>query len=87
MTASITAVQLEEKLFEIAQEFAQQGPGYAQDMIVLREAVERLGIADDLSEQQRLLTAWHNLFRSGRLAWGYDVDNPSSPFFHISPKD
>jgi hypothetical protein len=30
-----------------------------------------------------LLTAWQNLFRNGQLSWGYDVENPSAPFFHL----
>jgi hypothetical protein len=33
-----------------------------------------------------LLTAWHDLFRKGILAWGFDVDNPAAPFFHLSER-
>jgi len=74
--------RLEEDLLAIAKECIEQGPGFAQETIVLREAAQRLRIGNDLKEQQRLLTAWHNLFREGELSWGYDIGNPSSPFFH-----
>jgi len=30
-----------------------------------------------------ILNAWHDLFAERKLAWGYDLDNPSSPFFHV----
>lgn len=75
-------VDLSSELLHIAHEFLDQGPGFAQESVVLREAVERLGIEDDLERQQDLLTSWHDLFRKGELSWGYDVDNPSAPFFH-----
>ena len=37
----------------------------------------------DLDLQQAILTCWHDLFRDGALSWGYDLDNPDPPFFHI----
>ena len=37
----------------------------------------------DLDIQQAILTCWHDLFREGALSWGYDLDNPDPPFFHI----
>jgi len=78
--------QLEETLRDMAIEFFHQGPGYSQETVVLREAAKRLGIGHDIREQQRLLTAWHDLFRNGILAWGYDVDNPTAPFFHLAER-
>jgi hypothetical protein len=77
------STQIEEVLFSIATGFIAQGPGFAQESVVLREAVDQLHLGRDLKEQQRLLTAWHELFRCGRLSWGYNVDNPSAPFFHL----
>ncbi len=77
--------ELAEKLLGIARECIDQGPGYAQEPVVLREAAEQLQIRD-LKEQQRLLTTWNDLFRDGWLAWGYNIDNPSSPFFHIAER-
>ncbi len=84
MPVTMSVQEYETTLLELAQECLSQGPGYAQENVVLREAMERLSLGEqDLKEQQKLLTAWHNLFREGKLSWGYDIDNPSSPFFHI----
>jgi hypothetical protein len=69
-------------LLRIAEEHIAQGPGFAQEGVVIREAATRLGIAGDTMREQELLTCWHDLFREGKLSWGYDIDNPSSPFFH-----
>jgi len=74
---------MEEVLLGIARDCIEQGPGFAQETVVLREAARRLQLGDDLKQQQRLLTAWHNLFRNGLLSWGYNVENPSPPFFHL----
>jgi hypothetical protein len=76
---------LETALLDVARRCIERGPGFSQEMVVLREAMESLGLdREALAEQQRLLTAWNNLFRKGILAWGYDMDNPTQPFFHIT---
>jgi hypothetical protein len=36
-----------------------------------------------IAEEQVVLGCWHELFREDRLAWGYNLDNPGDPFFHI----
>jgi hypothetical protein len=83
----LTLEELEKTLRRIAEDCVAQGPGYAQDIVVLRKALEELGIGhEDLKHQQQLLTAWHDLFRKGILAWGFDVDNPAAPFFHLSER-
>lgn len=83
-TPSVPALaRLEETLLKIARECIDEGPGFAQESVVLRRAAEGLKVGNSLREQQRLLTAWQNLFRNGQLSWGYDVDNPSAPFFHV----
>lgn len=80
----MTAKDLENALLEIAKQFIEQGPGYSQESVVLREAAQRLDIGPDLRAQQRLLNVWQELFRNRVLAWGYDLDNPSAPFFHLA---
>lgn len=35
-------------------------------------------------EQQPVLTVFHDLFRTGHLAWGFDALNASPPFFHVT---
>lgn len=59
------------------------GPGYAQEGYVLRTTAEELQIRGNLAEEQRLLSEWQLLFLTRKLAWGYNIDNPSHPFFHI----
>jgi hypothetical protein len=37
-------------------------------------------------KQQLLLTLWHDLFRTGYLAWGFNINNPNPPFFHLTER-
>jgi hypothetical protein len=80
---------LKQKLFEAARKCAVRGPGYAQRRPVLDQVASDLGGGRfahaplDLDMQQAILTCWHDLFREGSLSWGYDLDNPDFPFFHI----
>ena len=73
-------------VMQVATEKAGNGPGWAQEGVVLQEVkdqlVQRLGRVE-LTIQQAILNNWHDLFAEKRLAWGYDVDNPNSPFFHV----
>ena len=82
----MTSLELEAALLNLAKDHLDQGPGYAQETVVLREAARQFGIGSDLKEQQRLLTVWHELFRNGTLSWGYNIDNPTSPFFHLADR-
>ncbi len=76
---------IKQELLAVVDACLKQGPGFAQDCVVLREAAEKL-CPNNLSEQQELLTCWHNLFLDGTLAWGYDLDTPGAPFFHRTGK-
>ncbi len=60
------------------------GPGTLQSRSVLNTAANRLQILEDRQAQQCLMTFFHDLFRTGHLAWGYDVTNAGPPFFHIT---
>jgi hypothetical protein len=78
--------EIKEIVWEVASQSVDRGPGWAQEGVVLRairdrirSRVERL----DLQTQQAILNAWHDLFMEKKLAWGYDLDNPDSPFFHV----
>lgn len=75
--------EYKERLLQLAKQFYDRGPGFAQEMVVLREAAEKFKLKGDKQGQQRLLTAWHDLFLERKLSWGYDIDNPASPFFHL----
>jgi hypothetical protein len=75
-------------IWRIALEAAEKGPGWSQEGVVLREAGQHIfgknrGLKPDLQTQQMILDAWHELFTEKKLGWGYDLDNPSSPFFHV----
>ena len=51
---------------------------------VLPETARRLGAVYNIDLEQALLTQWHELFRTGYLAWGYNISNPNPPFFHLT---
>lgn len=51
---------------------------------VLEETKRRLGITHDITKEQAILTTWHDLFRTGYLAWGKDITNPNPPFSHVT---
>jgi hypothetical protein len=85
--------EVKERLLQIAKEMAQKGAGYAQESLVLRGMEEKHGgwMREQnqkwnslLKRQQLILTAWNDLFRERQLSWGYDIDNPSTPFFHVT---
>ena len=73
--------ELKDELRRIVEQCASQGPGYAQEGVVLREARRILG-PQTLDQEQKILEAWHGLFLDGQLGWGFDLDNPGPPFFH-----
>jgi hypothetical protein len=76
---------LKQTVLEVAKRCAQRGPGYSQQRPVFDEVAREIGKngRPDLGLQQEILTCWHDLFRDGDLSWGYDIDNPDAPFFHI----
>lgn len=81
-----TANQIREQLLEVVAEVAPKGPGDGslQSGTVLRIVHERLGKQRDHLTEEGILTAFHDLFRTGYLAWGFNLANPNPPFFHIT---
>jgi hypothetical protein len=83
--------QLKQLVLETAKELYKRGPGWALERAVLHEVFERMGgrsknpRSDEV--QQRILTCWHDLFRSGELSWGFNLQTPNSPFFHVPAQD
>ncbi len=78
--------EIKKLVLQTAIEFADNGQGWAQEGVVIREVGDRLtkkGIRPDITAQQAILNAWHDLFVEKKLAWGFDLDNPNSPFFHV----
>jgi hypothetical protein len=58
-------------------------PSSLQQVSLLGEARQRLGRLTP-EEEQGLLTAWYDLFRTGHLSWGYNLNNPNPPFCHVT---
>ncbi len=81
--------EIKKLVLQVAEDAARKGPGWAQESVVLRELGDKLSQRNgqsDLRMQQSVLEVWHDLFAEKILAWGYDLDNPGSPFFHVRPQ-
>jgi hypothetical protein len=76
--------QIRTILLTVIEERSHQGPGMFQTRPILEDAKRRLKIEDNLEDQQALLNFWNDLFRTGHIAWGYDVSNPDAPFCHLT---
>lgn len=63
-----------------------EGSHTLQAASVINEAARRLNIGHRIEDEQALLTFWSDLFRSGYLAWGYDLSNIDPPFCHITDR-
>ncbi|MDP2897603.1 MAG: hypothetical protein Q8Q12_13770 [bacterium] len=53
---------------------------------ILQDAARRLQIRGDLHDQRALLSFVHDLFRTGYLAWGHDLDNANPTFCHLTER-
>lgn len=80
-------VDIRETLLTVIQEQSPKRPddgSNLQSSSVLREVAMRTGAVRNIDLEQALLTQFHDLFRSGYLAWGLNLANPSLPFFHVT---
>jgi hypothetical protein len=73
-------------LLQVISERAAKNPGDGnlQSGSILNEVIERLGGSRDHATQEAILTAFHELYRTGYLAWGFNLSNPDPPFFHLT---
>src|SRR5687768_10952809 len=63
-------------LLEVMQEHASN----LQSRTVLQQAARRLpGVS-----HQAILTVFGDFFRTGHVAWGYNISNPDPPFMHLT---
>jgi len=75
---------LRDLVLDVARQSLERGPGWAHQRAVLVEVANQVpGARTDQRIQQNILTWWHDLFRLGQLSWGYNIDNPDAPFYHI----
>src|SRR5437868_13772267 len=59
--------------------------GNLEQSTLLNAASQRLVPAYGNRElEQAILTQWQDLFRTGLLACGYDLNNPNPPLFHLT---
>jgi len=79
----VNGQNLRQVLLEVIERHSQRGAGF-QSKTVLQEVAEQLNIMDNLEMQQVLLTYWQDLFRTGHIAWGYNIDNINPPFCHLT---
>lgn len=85
MSQEIDGQKLKLTLMGVINEYQNRGGSFQQGSI-LNETAKRLGIINNLEIEQALLTIWGDLFRSGYLAWGFNLNNLQPPFCHITDK-
>ena len=70
---------LRNALLETVKELCKSDPNNLQSGAFLGMLERRLKLREhnDPRQQQALLTFWHDLFRTGYLSWGIDIDNPN----------
>ena len=49
-------------------------------------SARKLGANGNPDFERAILTQWHDLFRTGLLAWGLNLSNPNPPFFHLTDR-
>ncbi len=68
----------------------QEPTGYSgptlQQTTVLDAVARKLGANQNPELERAILTQWSELFRTGLLAWGLNLSNPNSPFFHLTER-
>jgi len=69
---------------------AQEPTGYSgphlQQTSILDAVARKLGANQNPDLERAILTQWGELFRSGLLAWGFNLSNPNPPFFHLTER-
>lgn len=80
---SPTGEEIRRVVLEVINYYSNKDASF-QSGTILGEAQRRLGINHNVSMEQALLTLWHDLFRTGYLAWGYNLSNPNPPFCHLT---
>jgi hypothetical protein len=77
---------IREVLLELVYEMeAKREGGSMQQNTLLNAARDRLGMLYDHHPWDTVvLTQWHELFRTGVLAWGFNLNNPNPPHFHLT---
>ncbi len=75
------AGKLRNDLLQAVQEAAKNYPLNLQAGNVLAKFKSQFS---SVEYEQTVLTLWQDLFRTGYLAWGINLNNPDPPFFHLT---
>ena len=59
-------------------------PGNLQTGGILRRVANELAVSGNTTYEQMILSTFQGLMNTGHFAWGYDLGNPSHPFFHVT---
>jgi hypothetical protein len=83
-----TSDDIRELLLSAVREVAPPGryDSSAQQGMVFKITSDKLNILSDPETEQLILTEWHELFRTGYLAWGLNLGNANAPFFHLTDR-
>ena len=88
MAQSPTPAEIREALLHAAEKIKPKSEydGPLQLTTLFEEVENRLGRNLGTQFEQEILTQWHDLMRTGYFAWGANLLNPSSPFFHFTDR-
>jgi hypothetical protein len=81
------SVDIRETLLSVIKEQSPKLPNDGtnlQSRSVLSEVARRTGAVFNNELEQAVLTQFHDLFRTGYVAWGFNIANPDPPFFHLT---
>lgn len=87
--AGRTPADIREVLLKVVQEMQPRDSSDGsslQQLPVLQEVQRRLASYGDRDTDLAILTLWGDLFRTGFLAWGQNLNNPNHPFFHLTDR-
>lgn len=75
---------MKQALLEAVEAASLRDPSHFQTGVILGQVADNLHIRNNLKAEQALLTMWHDLFRQGMIAWGYNIQNSQPPFCHLT---
>jgi hypothetical protein len=82
--SNIDGQMIRRVLLEVIEEYSRNRQGLFQSGTILHNAAAKLNIRGNIELERALLTLWSDLFRSGYIAWGHDLDSAKPPFYHIT---
>lgn len=84
MATNSTGRHVRRVLLEVVETISKDNMTSLQSGVILRTAAKQLDAYRDQQLQEALLTCLHDLFRTGYLAWGHDLNNSDPPFCHLT---